>query len=95
MGMSMHVSGFKPADQKWNKMKAIWDACYDAQEVVPENVQKFFNGDPPDKSGVRVELDNHECCIDWIDKDACADGFEIDISKLPNDVKTIRFFCSY
>lgn len=27
MGMSMHVVGYKPADEHWKKMKAAWDAC--------------------------------------------------------------------
>ena len=58
MGMSTHVVGFKPADDKWKKMKAVWDACSDADSEIPQSVDKFFDGQyPGDNPGMAVNID--------------------------------------
>ena len=93
MSMSSHVIGFKPPDEKWQKMKAIWDACLAAEVDVPEEVEDFFDGEPPDSAGVEVKLEDTPCCKDW-GADGCS-GFEIDITKLPKDVTVIRAFNSW
>jgi hypothetical protein len=55
MGMSTHVVGFKPPDEKWRKMKAVWDACEAAGTDPPAAVSKFFEGDVPmRKTGLRL-----------------------------------------
>lgn len=56
MGMSTHVVGFIPPDEKWQKMKAVWDACRAAGVEVPEDVCDFFEGGEPDPAGVEVML---------------------------------------
>lgn len=90
MGMSTHVIGFRPPDKKWEEMKTVWDACEKAGVPVPDSVMKFFEYSPPDKSGVEVEI--KDAYTRYI-KDGY-DGFEVDISKLPKDVKVSRFFNS-
>jgi hypothetical protein len=59
MSISMHVVGFRPPDEKFNKMKAIWDACKSANVEVPKEVGEFFNweNENVDANGVRVDLD--------------------------------------
>ena len=93
MSMSSHVVGFKPPDDKWKKMKKAYDACIEAGINVPENVEEFFNYEEPDDAGVEVELEEHACCKEY--NADMRQGFEIDVSKLPKDVKIIRFYNSY
>ena len=93
MSMSTSVTGFKPPDEKWKKMKAIWDACEKACVNTPAKVEKFFNGVPPDDSGVEVELEDTPCCREY--REEMCNGYEIEIAKLPKDIKIIRFCNSF
>lgn len=100
MGMSSYVVGIVPPDETWKKMKAAWDACEAAGIPVPEPVRRFFNGEAPDPAGVVVPLGSA-----WKAPEAgsavqpykgdAADGFEVDLAKLPPHVKRIRFVNSY
>lgn len=89
MGMSTHIVGFKPPDEKWEKMKAIWDSCKKAGIDCPNEVDEYFEGEPPDSAGVEVEIEGCE----WSDE--MREGFEIKLDELPKDVKTVRFYNSY
>lgn len=96
MGMSTYVQGFKPADAKWKRMKAVYDACEEAKVAVPDEVDDFFNGEPPDPAG--VEVDEHQlkkcgAAKDW--RDDSREGIEIDITKLPKDITVLRFVNSW
>lgn len=96
--MSMHAEGIRPGDEKWRQMKAIYDACKTAGVVPPSDVLRFFNHEDPDEKGVVIELGTgygtkHECCTHWNENER--EGFEIDVSKLPEDVKIVRFYCSW
>lgn len=93
MSMSSHVVGFKPPDAKWKKMKKVYDACQEAGTDLPDDVDKFFNGEPPDDAGVEVDLEDHACCKPY--GGDSSDGFDIDVTKLPKDVTIIRFYNSY
>ena len=93
MGMSTHVVGFKPADEKWKQMKTIWDACALAKVDPPEAVGKFFGWEEPDEAGVQVDIEAKECCAEYKADDS--EGFEIDVRKLPPDVTVIRFYNAY
>jgi hypothetical protein len=91
--MSTYVQGFKPPNEKWKKMKKAWDACADAGIGTPEEVDSFFGNEFPDEAGVKVEIEEHECCSE-IEGNAQT-GFEIDVTKLPKDVTVIRFVNSW
>lgn len=99
MSMSMYVEGIRPGDEKWRQMKAVYDACNAAGVALPPAVSKFFNhSSRPDERGVVLELGTqygakHECCTPWSENER--EGFEIDVSKLPEDVKILRFYCSW
>lgn len=93
MSMSTHVIGIKPPDTKWRKMKAIYDACVEAEIDPPDEVQKFFVWEKPDPKGVIADIKNHECCSLY--KDNISEGFEIDLKKLPKDITIIRFYNSW
>lgn len=91
MGMSTHVVGFKPPNEKWRKMKSIYDACEEAGVTAPDEVYDFFEDCKPDPAGVQVDL--KKVVKPWHDE--CSDGFEIDLKALPKDVTVIRFFNSW
>lgn len=92
MSMSSHAVGIRPPNEKWKKMKAIWDACVAAGLEIPEEVENFFDGEPPDAKGVIVDLDEHSG-VEPYSADMRS-GFEIHLDKLPKDVKIIRFYNS-
>jgi hypothetical protein len=93
MSMSTHIVGFKPPDDNWKKMKAIWDACEAGGVNIPEEVLSFFDGEKPDEMGVEIDLEG-DPCIREIEKES-QQGYEVDITRLPKAVKFVRFFNSY
>ncbi len=98
MSMSTYVVGFREPDEKWLKMKAIWDACRLADVDPPDEVETFFGHTRPDAAGVLVAIganygDLHPCCTPF-NADA-AQGFEVDISKLPTQITKLRFYNSW
>lgn len=96
MSMSTHVSGFKPPDEKWRAMKAVWDSCNTAGVTPPDEVLKFFDHVDPDEHGVEVSEDTLSALgavCRW--RDDYRDGYEVYVEKLPPDVKVIRVFNAY
>ena len=89
MSMSTHIIGFIPPDEKWKKMKTAYDACIKANVDVPEAVDKFFNGYKPDPKGHEVAVPNKEY------GDEGVSGIEIEVAKIPKNVKFIRFYNSW
>lgn len=86
MGMSTHVVGFVPPNDRWAQMKQVWDSCKAAKVEVPEAVQRFFNWEEPDDRGVEVQLP----AIEWTED--TRHGYEVELDKIPPDVKVIRFY---
>lgn len=94
MGMSTHVVGFKPPDADWKKMKAVWDACTKADLPIPEKVERYFNGEVPDDVGVSVNKDKMSSFVKEYSDDY-REGYEVDVTKIPKDIKIIRFYNSH
>lgn len=93
MSMSTHVIGFRPPDDKWKKMKAVWEACAKAGVEVPDDVLDFFNHVAPDDRGVEVELEKLPCTKKYGGN--MKEGFEVDVTKLPAGVTVLRFYNAY
>lgn len=93
MSASLRVVGFRPADEKFFKMKAIWDACTSAGIQVPDEVENFFNGDEPDVRGVKVQLMGSKAVRLY--NAEMREGFDVDVAQLPPGVTVIRFYASY
>jgi len=89
----MHVIGIAPPDDQWKRMRAVWDACEEANVQAPDEVVEFFNGREPEESGVRIDLDQHDCVSKY--NAEMKDGFEVDLRKVPANVQIIRFYNSY
>jgi len=93
MSMTTHVYGFHAPDAKWRQMKTIFDACDEAGVEIPEEVDTYFNGEPPEEHGVLESLENHPACTHY--HEDMRDGFEIDVKMLPEHIRHIRFVNSY
>ena len=89
MSMSTHIIGFRPTDERWKKMKAIWDSCEEMNINIPDEVSEFFQGEKPDPTGIEVSLPNRK----W--NDEYREGFEIDVKAIPKNVTIIRFYNSW
>jgi hypothetical protein len=87
--MSTHVIGFVPPDERWQEMKAVWDACKAAAIDVPAEVENFFDGADPDPAGQEVSLPARE----WSGRGR--GGYELDVAAIPSQVRTIRFYNSW
>ncbi len=92
MGMSTHIIAFRPPDEKWQRMKLILDTCKQAEVQPPREVMEFFNDEEPESEGVKIEI--REAVEEWNDDDM-QDGFQVNLDKLPPDIKFIRFYNSY
>lgn len=92
MGMSSYVVGIVPADEKFNEMEDLYNACIKNNVSVPQEVWDFFEDEAPDPAGVIVGLPNE--AVSEYNSDM-QEGFEIDISNLDPKIKIIRFVNSY
>lgn len=96
MGMSTHVKAFKPPDEKWQQMKAVWDACKTAGVELPREVGRYFEDTDPDPVGVEIDestLVNVGALDAWGDDQR--EGVQIDVTRLPKDVTVVRFYNSW
>lgn len=96
MGMSTHVMGFKPADDKWRRMKEAYAACDAAGVPPPDEVLGFFDHvrfDCIPEHGAEVMIERTQCCTEW--HDDSRSGFDVDVRKLPADVHVLRFYNSW
>ena len=92
MSASYDVIGMKVQDEKWEKMKNVWNTCQIAGVDIPEEVEEFFNWENPNYlQGMQINISNAvsqpqvEDYVVW----------DVEIDKLPPDVKVIRFRISY
>ena len=91
MSVSKTAIGFCPPDEKWKKMKAVWDACVDTDVLIPSEVMEFFGDEEPDDAGVTVDLG--DALEDFAELGKS--GFDVILSKLPGSIDRIRFYNSW
>ena len=93
MGVSYFVLGIKPADEKFNKMKAAYDACEKAGICIPKELDEFFGKNIPNDKGVEVYLDSDGPYVTMDGNDDFR--LTVDLRKLPEDIKILQFVVSY
>ena len=98
MGMSMHVYAVKPADENYKRKAEAYRACVAAGVPVPPALITFFDGEDPDPRGTAQHLGHdarveHPSCTKFTDDSRT--GFEVDITKLPEGTRFVRFVCSW
>ena len=92
MSMTTNVVGFRPADEQWGQMKAVWNCCKEAGVAPPKEVLDFFDfEDPNGLPGMEVALGKS---LTEYRSDG-RDGFEVDLTKLPPGVTIIRMYNTY
>ncbi len=89
MSMTTRIIGFRPVDEKWTKMKAVWDSCTSAGVSVPTDVIDFFGGEAPDDMGLELNLEDYDCVRKHTG--IAEFGFELLVDRLPAGVKILRF----
>jgi len=85
------VVGIKPEDGTFGKMHEILVGCRELGVKVPNKVNEYFIYDRRDDRGVHVCLEKHKCCKKSVDDSEIS--YEIELDKLPKDIKIIRFVC--
>ena len=93
MSMSTYVYGIAPADAKWRAMKDIWDSCTAAGVAIPDEVTEFFNFEPPEPAGVKIDLKEDHGVEKF--EDDTIEGLLVDLDKLPKQVRLLKFCNSW
>lgn len=87
MSMTTHVVGIIPADEQYERMKTVYDACTAAKIRAPEEVEEFFNTrGEPEPDGMVTEIP----CRVW--RGEMSEGVEVVLEEVPESVKVIRFY---
>jgi hypothetical protein len=90
MGMSTYAEGIIPADDKYKKMFHIFSECKSVGIEAPKAVMDFFGGEEPCEAGVVVRLTEVSKFTT-----ECSEGLTLDVDKIPENVRTIRFVNLY
>lgn len=88
MSMSSHIMFLRDDDEEHRKMVAVNRACKAAKVPVPKEVAEYF---PEGTEDSALEIRANDEDYEWSSQDS-GKGFEVDLAKLPNGVKRIRFF---
>lgn len=89
--MSMRVVGFRPPDEKWRKMYAVWKACVEAGIEPPDEAHEFFGWSDPEPEGVEVDVPYSES-----ENGASAScNVDVDVNLIPKGVRVLRFRISF
>jgi hypothetical protein len=92
--MSMNVVGI-PDREYFDKMIEIKEKCEELEIELPEQVKKFFgNYYGETKECIEAETLFQEIPYTKF-SNSYQEGFEIDVDKIPSNIKTIRFYCSW
>lgn len=84
----LFITGYREPTPEFEKMKAIYLHCQDLKIDPPDAVQKYFPSEPGD--GPNVDLYKHESVTEW--STDYAEGYEVDLSKLPKGTTKLRFY---
>jgi hypothetical protein len=94
MSMSTYVEAFRPPDEQFKKMLEIYNQCIELGVSIPKEVVAFFDGEPPSPTGVKVNLNRLKGVVSPY-RDESREGVEINLDKLPKDIKILRFVNSW
>ena len=107
MGMSTHVKGIIPKDdEEFKIMKSIFENCVYQDITPPKEVLEYFDleeleeddcyglEEVADEKGIIVEDSLIKSAVEEYSEDM-GSGYDVDIRKLPSNVKIIRFYNSW
>jgi len=96
MGMSTHIRAFIPeTDPEFQKHKKVLLICIEADVSLPKETSEYFGGgDIPHESlledKLEIALSKGTHFIDYTSEDS--EGYEVDLTKLPEGVTKLRFY---
>lgn len=101
MSATYYVTGLRDrSSADHQKRAAVLQACREAGVELPKELEEYFKVKgrylkyvSPDDA-VAVDLQETGSAKKWHDPDK-GNGFEVDLSKLPPGVKTIRFYIQW
>lgn len=93
MSMTISVYGIKPKDKKFEEMFSIYQSCKHLNIEFPKEVREYFGYENPDEKGVIINIEKFTTMHDG--EYAGCTGYDVDLSILPEDIKTVRFQISY
>jgi len=91
MSADLIISGFRPADERYEKMRSVYNNMRELNLTVPNEVLNFFDGNGPNEHGSEVSIKDAITPYKGVE----TDGFDIDLSKLPKDVTVIRAYIQW
>lgn len=96
MSMSSSVVGVRDLDGTFAKMAAVKEACEDAEVDYPDLVKQYFKYPGEDIEYLKSEMESMDISAAVTERNEDAVNiWEVDLSKLPEGVKKIRFSNSY
>lgn len=94
MGMSMHIVGIVTPTEEYKKKVEAYYACENAGIPIPEALETYFHGEPPNPKGMELRMEGHESVEKFSDSYP-REGFTVDLTKIPKNIRFIRFYNSY
>jgi hypothetical protein len=97
MSVSTYLQAFRDLDGKFKKMMEAKKYCDKNNLSYPKEIKEYF-GELLDQNDKDIEDEMAEIDIENVIeeyKEEMSEGFEIELSKLPKEVKKIRFINSY
>jgi len=99
MGLDARVKvvGVQPADETWERMKAVWDSCVAAAISIPDEVGEFFDWEDPGLDGKTRAVEKaiaefgaarETMCLDL--RGGSGSYYLIDLKKLPKEVTHLK-----
>jgi len=96
MSMSSHIKGVRNLNGKFQKMMDIKLACEAAGSDYPKSVLEYFEYPGESEQFLKDEMSEVGLgdAVREYSRDCC-DYFDVDLSKISDEVKIIRFVNSY
>lgn len=103
MSMSTYIKAFIPdTDLEFQRHKQVFLVCLNMEVSLPHETAEYFDyfdGVPIDNSPLddKLEFDIRKSAAlsKWNDEHDNAEGYEIDLTKLPKGITKIRFYNSW
>jgi len=99
MGMSTHIKGIRDMDGKFKEMLDIKKFCDGKKVSYPKEVCEYFDGMEEESEEVIIEemfevnIEKTEAVTEF--SGDMQQGFIVDVSKIPKDIKEIKFYNSF
>ena len=90
----MFIRAIKPSDEKHKKMMEIYRLCRQSNIKIPNEVHGYFGDTYPSDLGVVIDhYDLPEECRKEFSRNY-EQGYRIDLSSLPDDVRYLEVYLS-